>query len=192
MRNDVRGTTRGRTKLDELTHPHFDVRLGPASREAVDEVLALATSCVEGMTSSGILQWDDLYPDRDSVESDISNAAALIARHRDEVVAYLALDSSQDPQYAQINWRFADAPVAVVHRLMVHPAWQGRGVGRWCMAIAEQRAMQLGYGTMRLEAFTDNPRAIRLYERCGYRATGVIHFRTGEFTCFEKRLGPAL
>jgi GNAT superfamily N-acetyltransferase len=72
--------------------------------------------------------------------------------------------------------------------IMVTPPWQGRGLGQWCMAVAEQKAARAGCGTMRLDAFTGNPRAIRLYERCGYRAAGVVRFRTGEFTCFEKTL----
>jgi GNAT superfamily N-acetyltransferase len=142
------------------------------------------------MIGRGILQWDDLYPDRGSIERDIRDSA-LLARHRGELVAYLALDSVQDPEYAHVGWRLDDAPIAVVHRLMVSPAWQGRGLGQWCMAVAEQRAAQGGCATMRLDAFTGNPRAMRLYERRGYRAVGVVHFRTGEFTCFEKALATA-
>ncbi|MHB8706777.1 MAG: GNAT family N-acetyltransferase [Coriobacteriia bacterium] len=177
--------------MEGLTHPHYNLELGPATFEAVDEVVALARTCVDHLTSCGILQWDHLYPDRESVERDIRNGAALLARHRGEVVAYLAIDSDQDSKYAQVDWHFSETPIAVVHRLMVSPAWQGRGLGRWCVTIAEQTAVRRGYATMRLEAYTHNPHAIRLYERCGYRASGIIHFRTGEFTCFEKALvGP--
>lgn len=174
--------------MSGLTHPHYDLQLGPATPDALDEVLALAWSCVDHMVSCGILQWDDVYPDRGSIERDIHEGCALLARQRGEVVAYLALDSIQDPEYALVDWHLDDAPIAVIHRLMVSPTWQGRGLGQWCMAIAEQRAARAGCATMRLDAFTGNPRAIRLYERLGYRAAGVVHFRTGEFTCFEKAL----
>lgn len=168
--------------------PDGDLELRPATPEDVDDVLALAASCANHMIGRGILQWDDLYPDRDSIESDIREGGALLARHGDEVVAYFALDSRQDPQYAQVAWRFTQGPVAVVHRLMVSPEWQGRGLGRWLMDVAEQRAQQSGCATMRLEAFTNNPGAMRLYEKCGYRAAGIVHFRPGEFTCLEKAL----
>jgi len=177
--------------MDGLTDPYHDVQFGPATPEAVDEILALARSCVEQMVCRGIRQWDDIYPDRSSIERDVRDDSALLARHNGEVIAYLALDSTQDPEYAQVDWHLDDVPIAIVHRLMVSPARQGRGLGRWCMAVAEQRAAQAGYATMRLDAFTGNPRAIRLYERLGYRAAGVVHFRTGEFMCFEKALAAA-
>ena len=177
--------------MDGLTHPHHDVQLVPATREAVEEVLALARSCTEHMAGRGIPQWDDVYPDRGSFERDVRDDGALLARQHGEVVAYLALDRLQDPEYAQVDWHLDDAPIAVVHRLMVSPARQGRGLGHWCMAAAEQRAAQAGCATMRLDAFTGNTRAMRLYERLGYRAAGVVRFRTGEFTCFEKALGTA-
>jgi GNAT superfamily N-acetyltransferase len=177
--------------MDGPTHPHYDVQFVPATREAVEEVLALARSCTDHLAGSDIPQWDDLYPDRGSIESDVRDDSGLLARQHGEVVAYLALDRIQDPQYAQVDWRLVDAPIAVVHRLMVSPAWQGRGLGQWCMAVAEQRATQAGCATMRLDAFTGNPRAVRLYASRGYRAAGVVNFRTGKFTCFEKALGTA-
>jgi GNAT superfamily N-acetyltransferase len=174
-----------------LTCPPHDVELVPATHEAVDEVLELARSCARHMAGRGIMQWDDLYPDRGSIEHDARGGGALLARQHRELVAYLALDSVQDPEYAEVGWHLRESPVAVVHRLMVSPVWQGRGLGRWCMAVAEQRAAQAGYATMRLDAFTGNPSAMRLYEHCGYSPAGVVHFRTGEFTCFEKSLGTA-
>lgn len=41
---------------------------------------------------------------------------------------------------------------------------------------------------IRLDAFTGNPRALKLYDGLGYRRSGYVTFRKGLFVCFEKRL----
>jgi RimJ/RimL family protein N-acetyltransferase len=59
------------------------------------------------------------------------------------------------------------------------------------MSFAEQHALAVGYRTVRLDAFVDNPVALHLYERLGYRDAGTVRHRTGRFRCFEKELAPA-
>ena len=56
------------------------------------------------------------------------------------------------------------------------------------MNFAEDRARELGYCAIRLDAFTKNPRALRLYQTLGYHDAGGVTLRKGPFRCFEKRL----
>ena len=79
----------------------------------------------------------------------------------------------------------------MVHRLMVDPRYQGRGIAGELMRFAEDRAGELGYDAIRLDAFSANPRALWLYQRLGYHDAGCVTFRKGLFRCFEKRLGRA-
>ena len=58
------------------------------------------------------------------------------------------------------------------------------------MTFAENEARSRGCRAMRLDTFTDNAPSLRLYASLGYRAVGVVHFRKGEFRCFEKELAP--
>jgi ribosomal protein S18 acetylase RimI-like enzyme len=112
----------------------------------------------------------------------------LAAVEGHEMAGALVLNEYQDPEYAGVPWTIRDGRVAVVHRLMVDPACQGRGIGRGLMRFAEDRARELGYGVIRLDAFTANPRALRLYRRLGYHDAGSVTLRKGVFRCFEKGL----
>ena len=57
------------------------------------------------------------------------------------------------------------------------------------VGFAEERARELGFRTLRLDAFTENPAAVRLYDRLGYRRAGFVRLRKGLFHVFEKALG---
>jgi ribosomal protein S18 acetylase RimI-like enzyme len=56
-----------------------------------------------------------------------------------------------------------------VSNLAVFPALQGRGIGSFLLAYAEDKAQSAGLKKCSLIVDTENPGARRLYERCGYQ-----------------------
>lgn len=140
------------------------------------------------MRSQGIEQWDERYPNVEVLEKDIAENTLYVAWSGEEMLGMVVLNTFQDPEYAELNWR-CPAPVLVVHRLCVSPAAQKMGVARALMNYAESFAREQGYASIRLDAFTQNPRAVALYERRGYRRVGKVLFRKGEFWCFELSVG---
>ena len=72
--------------------------------------------------------------------------------------------------------------------MMVAPALEGRGIARVLVEVLETRAAQIGYECIRLDAFHENDRAVKFYERADYRRAGQVRFRKGLFDCFEKQL----
>ena len=152
-------------------------------------VLSLVRVCIADMVRRGIDQWDEIYPARANFEADLSSGSLHVAYAKEGVLAgVFTLNGTQDPEYAMVAWSFLEEPVAVVHRLMVDPRFQGRGVARGLMTAAERLAAGLGFAVVRLDAFSLNPRALQLYRGLGYREAGEVVFRKGVFRCFEKRL----
>jgi len=181
----------GQGNQSAATHPALAVSIRRAAPNDVDVLFKLLRTCVENMRSRGIDQWDEMYPDLVTIELDVRSGTAFLASVAGEVVGTLVLNEHQDPEYSEVAWQFAAGRVAVIHRLMIQPAMEGKGIARVFMRFAEQRALSSEYRSIRLDAFTGNPRALRLYERLGYRDAGSVRFRKGEFRCFEKDLGTA-
>ena len=69
--------------------------------------------------------------------------------------------------------------------MAVHDAYAGRGAGTALMAAAvEQADRWMGLTRLELSVWTDNVRAIALYERFGFEREGVMRryaFRDGEY-----------
>ena len=159
-----------------------------ASAADFPHLLALKDACVAQMRARGIDQWDDVYPSVALFQADVAAGSVHVARADGVLRGAFTLDARLDPLWAGMDWQPPAGPVAAVHRLMVHPAQQGRGLGRQLMARAEWLARQSGFCAIRLDAFAANPAALALYSKLGYRRTGGAQMRKGPFVCFEKLL----
>ena len=69
--------------------------------------------------------------------------------------------------------RFADG-VAEIKRMYVAPEARRRGVATALLADLEAHARALDYRSIRLETGTNQPEAMALYQRAGYRADGAV------------------
>jgi putative acetyltransferase len=59
-------------------------------------------------------------------------------------------------------------PYGEVKRMMVEPAWRGRGIGRQLLQALEASLVEHGLTLSLLETGRDQAEAVRLYQRCGY------------------------
>jgi GNAT superfamily N-acetyltransferase len=151
-------------------------------------LLQLTRDCVGAMRAAGIEQWDEVYPDAAVIARDIV-AGTLVVMDGDEgVVACITIDRNMDPLWKDLDWNSEGDPAAVVHRLMVHPSQQGRGLAKQFMLHAEMTARRMDCRSIRLDSFLANPAAMALYARLGYRRSGTAMMRKGPFAGFEKLL----
>jgi ribosomal protein S18 acetylase RimI-like enzyme len=166
-----------------------DLSIALASEHDVDRVMTLVAACIADMRNAGIEQWDDVYPDRQTLLQDALDGTLYLASvDAEPLVGVLVVNSVQSPEYSDVSWTMPGARIAVVHRLMIDPRYQRRGLARELMRFAEERAAALGCDCVRLDAYSKNPRALQLYHRLGYHDAGSVAFRKGIFRCFEKKL----
>ncbi len=158
-----------------------------AEPQDIPEIMDLIRSCVRHMESQGIHQWDEIYPDKATVESDVERHELYLLEHKNHIRGIVTLNGFQEPAYREVSWQFSGKAL-VVHRLTIDPSFQGNGLAGELMRFAHEWAGKQQYATIRLDAFANNPRAIALYERLGYQKAGTVHFRKGPFFCYEIRV----
>ena len=82
--------------------------------------------------------------------------------------------------------------IGEVIQLYVRPSWRGQGLSRLILAALEERAVELGYQTLRSEATPDGVRAVRLYEGSGFHTVPDQRSGAAGRARYEKSLLPAL
>ncbi|WP_210411551.1 GNAT family N-acetyltransferase [Oceanispirochaeta crateris] len=98
------------------------------------------------------------------------------------------MNENQPSEYGQISWSTHENKILVVHRLSVHPDSQGKGIARIFMNFIKTFAQKEKYLFIRLDAYSENIAALKLYERMGYQRLGQIFipFKDSTFYCFNK------
>jgi len=161
-----------------------------ASETNMEGILSLCKDCSQNMVNNLIDQWDDVYPNKEIFLADIRNDSLYIAvfDNSEEIIACIVLNEYQDPEYKEIKWKYDREKIAVIHRLMVHPKIEGKGIAQYLVRYIEKLAKEKQHCAIRLDVFANNLRAVSFYKKLGYEVTGKVTFRKGEFFCCEKLL----
>lgn len=154
----------------------------------LDTVTAIFHAAVLHMNEAGIPQWDELYPSEDDLRGDILRSEMTLGLEDGEPVCAFTLNRECDPEYANGAWRYKGSDFFVLHRLCVAPACQHRGIAAQAMDYLEDLLRGKGCRDLRLDAFSRNPYALRLYEKRGFRKAGEVNWRMGLFYLYEKEL----
>ncbi len=159
-----------------------------AKKEDLDGVMDVFSAAIAEMSRAGIEQWDSLYPDKNTLENDIEDNQLFIGMLEDSIVSAYVLNQEYDEQYANGAWKYPNSSFYVLHRLCVNPLFQNQRIGTLTLAHIENELGTKGVEAIRLDAYTLNPYAIKLYERFEYGIVGFAQWRKGEFYLMEKKL----
>jgi GNAT superfamily N-acetyltransferase len=154
----------------------------------LDRIFGIYTRAVEGMNAAGIAQWDELYPTIDIIHSDIAKGELTTVRIGSDIAAVFVINNECDEQYQNGCWQGNASGYSVIHRLCVDPKYQNRGLAKTIMMHIEQVLHAANCESVRLDAFSRNPYALRLYTALGYKTVGEVRWRKGLFYLMEKIL----
>jgi GNAT superfamily N-acetyltransferase len=166
-----------------------NIKIVQALEGHIPSVMRLISACIIAMCDNGIYQWDEIYPSDEIIARDMNKGYLYVLEQDNSCIAAVSLSDEQEEAYQQVRW-LGNEPVMVIHRLCVGPTYQGKGIGSYFMNFSEEYARHNAYASIRLDAYTGNPTAVRMYERRGYRKAGQVYFPRRElpFFCFEKIL----
>ncbi|MDB5085248.1 MAG: acetyltransferase [Bacilli bacterium] len=154
----------------------------------LDSLNEIYSTVVHHLRSNKVFQWDSQYPNRNIIKSDLENGSLYGIVDNSYFVGAMVLNDEQETEYEKIQWENNVGKIMVIHRLVVHPTYQGMGVGKKLLCYAETLAYDNSYKSIRLDAYSGNPAALRLYDRHGYQLRGEVFFPRRElpFFCYEK------
>lgn len=159
-----------------------------AKTEDMDAICVLIEDAIREMESHEIFQWDDLYPTREDFFEDIEKKSLYLVLEENIIVAMYVINGESDEAYNNANWNCTDETAYILHRFCVSPSFQNRGIGKKVLLHIEEQIKNMGYESVRLDVFTKNPFAQKLYRTNGYEVRGYADWRKGRFDLMEKKL----
>jgi ribosomal protein S18 acetylase RimI-like enzyme len=161
-----------------------------AAEKDIDKIMGLIRDCVRDLEAHGVYQWGEHYPTREIIRGDIDSKSMHMLGEGGEILGIITLNEEQPLEWRKIRWSTEEGRILAVHRFAVSPRWQKQGIGRLLLDFAEEYAMNKGYSSIRLDAYSGNPRAIEIYEKHQYKRVGQIclPWRNLRAYCYEKIL----
>ena len=161
-----------------------------ANQIDLKNIMDMYKSCVAGMQKNNIDQWDESYPNAEIISSDLKAKTYYVSEIEGKIVGGINIDQEQDPAYLEIDWDDKTASFLVVHRLAVKEEFWSQKIGKKLMDFAENLVLEKKLKSIRLDTYSNNPKAIHFYKKLGYNQLGTINLKPNKkhYYCFEKLL----
>lgn len=135
----------------------------------------------------GSTQWQDGYPNMETIEKDIRNQHGYVLRHQGRIMAYAALIYNDEPAYDQIEGAWLSSlPFLVIHRVAVSDRMTGRGIATLLLRKVESYASRKQIQSIRADTNFDNDAMLKVFQKSGYQYCGKVRMRGSERLAFEK------
>ena len=162
-----------------------------AKNDDIKRIVEIANACADHMISKGIFQWNKDYPNKETFKNDLDQGTLFTIEDKHEILGCICISLNIDEFYKSVKWITETNKNVYVHRLAIHPQYQGRGLALKLMNYANEFAIQNNCESIRLDTFSGNPRNNKFYILQGYTKIGEIYFRNQSempFNCYEKIL----
>lgn len=159
-----------------------------AELSQIEQILAITKACGEKMQAEGIFQWNETYPNSEAFRKDIERGELYVFISEKVIVGCIVISTKMDEEYKTVEWLTQTSKHYYIHRLAVHPNYQGKGIARNMMDFAENLGVKNNIASVRLDTFSQNFRNQKFYEARGYKRLGNIYFpKQSEFPfyCYE-------
>lgn len=129
--------------------------------------------------------WDEEYPTRRFFEETLGYKGLYVAEECGKIVGTMGVQPVEDIFADLPCWTPAKNACEGV-RLGFDPDYQGKHLAipfqKFCLADCASR---LHYDAFRFTVSKDNPRAIHVYDRFGYKRVGEVNWLDMDWYCYE-------
>lgn len=164
-----------------------EIRLRKAQIDEKEKIWNILQQAIERRRQDGSSQWQQGYPNADTVESDISKGFGYVLTVNDEIAVYVALILNDEPAYSTIEGAWlSNGEFVVVHRVAVDAKFAGKGMVKILFDHIEEFTCSHGIQSVKVDTNFDNTAMLRILESKGYSYCGEVFLAGGVRKAFEK------
>ncbi len=160
-----------------------------ARSEDADRIWEIIQAAIEKRRIEGSKQWQDGYPNTQSIAEDIKKGYGYVLVDDESILAYSAIIFDKEPAYEvpDVYW-LNDQAYVVIHRVATAPEVRGSGKAAQLFRLTEDLARSQGVFNIRVDTNFDNGPMLHILEKLGYSYCGLVYLRGAERRAFHKIL----
>lgn len=165
------------------------MRLRETTVSDVNRIMEIINQAKEYFKLNGIDQWQDGYPNEETILNDISkHEAYVLVDDNDVVLGTCMVTINGEPCYNHIEGKWLlNCPYICVHRIAVEQDYKGKGLAS---EILDQAiSMYPDYHSVRMDTHDDNLSMQAFLNKYGFNYCGTIKLVSGaNRRAYEKRI----
>lgn len=164
-----------------------EIVLRKAQQEDKDIIWSILQQAIARRKKDGSSQWQQGYPNEDTVETDITNGFGYVMTVDGVIAVYTALILNDEPAYSNIDgvW-LSEGEFVVVHRVAVDERFAGQGMVKKLFDHIEDFTRSHGTPSIKVDTNFDNIAMLKILESKGYSYCGEVYLAGGIRKAYEK------
>jgi len=144
---------------------------------------------IERRRIDGSTQWQNGYPNLETVENDIAKNFGYVLTVNDKVAVFVALIFNDEPAYSIIEGAWlTNGEFVVIHRVAVSKEFAGQGLVKKLFEYIEDFVKSKNVSSIKVDTNYDNFAMLKILESKGYVYCGEVFLKGGVRKAFEKVL----
>lgn len=160
-----------------------------AQKKDILEIMEIINQAKASLKSLNVSQWQDGYPNKDTILSDIQQEISYVLTENEKILATVAISFSNESAYSQIfsgSFRSSES-YAVLHRIAVDDSKKNQGFAKHLIIYAISLCKKNKYNWIRIDTHEKNIPMQRFLKKQGFRYCGIIYL-SPEHNDITKRL----
>lgn len=162
-----------------------------AKDENINTIMAIIQRAQAYLKSQGIDQWQNNYPNIETISNDIQNSNGYILLKDNVIVGTVVIIFGPDKTYKSIyngEW-LTNGKYAVLHRMAINSDYHGFGLATEMIKQAEVMCKDNGINSIKVDTHKENIAMQKRLLNSGFIYCGIIYLEDGnERMAFEKTL----
>ena len=144
---------------------------------------------IEQRKQDGSEQWQNGYPNEQTVNEDITNGYAYVLLDNNVIIAYAAIIFGVEPAYTNINGKWlTNDDYAVIHRVATSNAVKGKGVATNLFKMIEDLCISQKIYSIKVDTNFDNIPMLKILDKLNYTYCGEVFFNGAPRKAYEKAI----
>jgi GNAT superfamily N-acetyltransferase len=154
------------------------------------EILYLLNVCISDMNAKGLKHWNNVFPGNEQIRKDLEEGNIYLAKEKGVCKGMVTLNDSEPAGYGDMKFQTAEARPLFLHRMAVHPKWQGKGIASYLVDFAQKMARDRGFTCIRLDIYQSSQEARQLCKKLNFQEIGSFQAPCQKipYVCYEKQL----